>query len=69
MSTFCTTMSLPLTQIIFHQTISENLKDFKENSVLHLNISSLNKNFEPFAELYINQALKTEALKTFISVV
>ena len=33
---------------------SRNFKDFKENSfsVLHLNIWSLNKKFDPFAELY-----------------
>ena len=46
MSTFFTTMSLPLTQIIFPQTILAGLlKISRKNSfsVLHLNIKSLNK--------------------------
>ena len=37
-----------------------NFKDFMENSFsfLHLNISSLNENFESFAELYKSLSIK-----------
>ena len=47
-------MSLPLTQIIFHQAILMGILKIsrKIHSVLHLNIRGLNKNFESFAELY-----------------
>ena len=60
MSTFFTTMSLPLTHYISPDDFSGNFKDFTENSfsVLHLNIRSLNKNFESFAELYKSLSFK-----------
>ena len=44
------------TDYISPSDFNGNFKDFTENSVsvVHLNIRSLNKNFESFAELYIS---------------
>ena len=52
------------TDYISPDNFSENLKDFKENFVLHLNIRSLNKNFESFAELY-KSSFKNRSFKNF----
>ena len=52
------------TDYISPENFSENLKDFKENSALHLNITSLNKNFESFAELY-KSSFKNRSFKNF----
>ena len=55
MSTFFHDNVSPLdTDYISPDDFSRNFKDFTENSfsVLHLNIRSLNKNFESLAELY-----------------
>ena len=48
------------TDFISPDDFSGNFKDFTENafSVLHLNIRSLNKNFESFAELYKSLSFK-----------
>ena len=48
------------TDYISPDDFSGNFKDFTENSfsVLHLNIRSLNKNFESFAELYKSLSFK-----------
>ena len=53
-------MSLPLTQIIFHQAILMGILKIsrKIHSVLNLNIRGLNKNFESFAELYKSLSFK-----------
>ena len=48
------------TDYISSDDFSGNLEDFAQNSfsVLHLNIRSLNKNFESFAELYKSLSFK-----------
>ena len=48
------------TDYISPDDFSGNFKDFTENSfsVLHLNIRSLNKNFESFAQLYKSLSFK-----------
>ena len=48
------------TDYISPDDFSGNFKDFTENSfsVVHLNIRSLNKNFESFAELYKSLSFK-----------
>ena len=53
MSTFFSTMSLPFTNTTFHQVILMVILKISREicPVLHLNIRSLNKNFESFAEL------------------